>query len=354
MKLCIVLNNLLIGGSERKIINVANHMTVCGWDVTLIGLKPEHNEGLLKTVHKDITIYLANTKLSIIKYFIKNRFNSFFLLNSYPALFSPLFRLLNKNSNISFLNNTSELPNNYSSLKLNILRYSIKYCDNVVYGAKKQRDMWITQYGFPSSNSTVLYNGVNTDIFRRVSQTKKDQTLNIIMVGQLRIEKNYVEAITVFNQLNEANVDFTVKIIGGGNTVYKGELITLIKKLSLEGKVELVGEAQNVKIHLEKANTFLLSSNAVETFSNSALEAMSMSLCVVISDIGGANEMVKSGNDGIVYNNTEDLFNSLMSITDPNLRNHLANNARDTVVNRFSQQDMFHQYTLLASGELAC
>ncbi len=44
----------------------------------------------------------------------------------------------------------------------------------------------------------------------------------------------------------------------------------------------------------------MLPSVAVESFSNAALEAMSMGRPVILSDIGGAREMIDDGVEGYV------------------------------------------------------
>ena len=51
---------------------------------------------------------------------------------------------------------------------------------------------------------------------------------------------------------------------------------------------------------LAAIDVFVLPSIAVESFSNAALEAMSMGRPVILSDIGGAREMIDDGVEGYV------------------------------------------------------
>lgn len=61
-------------------------------------------------------------------------------------------------------------------------------------------------------------------------------------------------------------------------------------------------ELEDVREALAALGIFVIASTAVGVFSNAALEAMSMNRCIVLSDIGGAGEMVMEGKNGDVFN----------------------------------------------------
>ena len=56
---------------------------------------------------------------------------------------------------------------------------------------------------------------------------------------------------------------------------------------------------------LTAIDVFVLPSTAVESFSNAALEAMAIGRPVILSDIGGAREMIDDGVEGYVVSPTE-------------------------------------------------
>ncbi|MDQ3776329.1 MAG: glycosyltransferase [Pseudomonadota bacterium] len=98
-------------------------------------------------------------------------------------------------------------------------------------------------------------------------------------------------------------------------------------------------------------DVFVLTSKAVETFSNAALEAMAMARPVVLSDVGGAREMVSEGKNGYVYpkGDVERLAQILKLIHDrPHLRQALGDVGRVMVEERFSFSQMVDEYERLA------
>ncbi|NVC63221.1 glycosyltransferase [Vibrio sp. 05-20-BW147] len=354
MKLCIVMNSLAIGGSERKMVHVANFLIKSGLDVTVLSLKKKNDDFVLSLLDSGVKVDFAEGVPSIFRYFILNRFDSFFLLNSYPALFSSIIRILNFSSVICYLNNTSVLPSGYSSFKFVLLKLSARFVSSVVYGADSQRVHWHKNYGFSFVRNKVVYNGVDLDFYEK---TKADTSscLKIAMVGQLRKEKNHIEAINVLKMLVDNQVDARLSIVGGDKEgKVKAYLESLVDKNNLNEYVQFHGEVRNVKDILIDSNVFLLCSNSVETFSNAVLEAMAIGLPVVISDIGGAREMVESGASGLVYEpgNTKELFEKLVSLTSTDYRNELIYNARRRVEDKFSSEKMMNEYLKLAKGIL--
>ena len=69
--------------------------------------------------------------------------------------------------------------------------------------------------------------------------------------------------------------------------------------------MHFIGEIEDVRPVLAALDVFVLPSIAVESFSNAALEAMSMGRPVILSDIGGAREMIHDGVEGYVVSPTE-------------------------------------------------
>ena len=65
--------------------------------------------------------------------------------------------------------------------------------------------------------------------------------------------------------------------------------------------VHMVGSAEDVRPYLKAADLFVLTSVAVETFSNAALEAASMGLPIVMSDVGGSPEMFPDSANCTIY-----------------------------------------------------
>ena len=97
---------------------------------------------------------------------------------------------------------------------------------------------------------------------------------------------------------------------------------------------------------------------AVESFSNAALEAMSMGRPVILSDIGGAREMIDDGVEGYVVSPTELAArgcprSSRRCTPIRRKRQQMGAAARARAVSRFSVAGMVAAYRGLLHGEVS-
>jgi len=342
MKLCIVMTNLKIGGSERKMVKLANYLSDKGISVSILTLKFSRDEVLVGELNSSVKVLYFGSKLEFFRYLFVNKVDNFFLLNSYPLFFSFLFRVGNPRSRIFYLNNTSVYAD--GKLKLLLIKFSAMFCNGIVFGAKAQLCYWNYQYGFNINKSMVIYNGVDVECFK--NDIELQSKFEIVMVGQVRPEKNYFQAVNCIKLLVDDGFDVSLNIVGGGKGLV--QLRDYISNLNLTAYINLHGEVYDVKKYLEVARIFLLCSNKVETFSNAVLEAMSMGKIVIISDIGGAREMIDHGVNGYIFevNNTEDLKQCIIKAFDDK-SDLLANNARKTVLEKFTSINMMRSYMRL-------
>lgn len=89
-------------------------------------------------------------------------------------------------------------------------------------------------------------------------------------------------------------------LVGGGNEKYESEMKNLAQKLDISEKVIFAGLQSDVRSFYWLSDLFTLASTRIETFSIAALEAMSTGLPCVLTDIGGANEMIQPGINGFL------------------------------------------------------
>ena len=136
-------------------------------------------------------------------------------------------------------------------------------------------------------------------------------------------------------------------IVGGGE-----KELALKKKAADAGVSDFIrfpGEMHDVRSALAAMDVFVLTSLS-ETFSNAALEAMAMGRPVVLSDVGGAREMVWEGVNGHLYPPSDIVH--LTSIlgklaADSHALRRMGEEARRTIVERFSFSRMVDEYEAL-------
>ncbi|HEX6723006.1 MAG TPA: glycosyltransferase, partial [Burkholderiaceae bacterium] len=229
--------------------------------------------------------------------------------------------------------------------------------DLTVHGSDAQRHFWMKVNGAAWNKSTVVYNGVDSGHFEitgafeagkrlRASLGVKPESLLVGTVGMCRPEKNQAVLLTMMRSLRVSRVDAHLVIAG------EGPLLDSLKRqavaLEVADRVHFTGAVEDVRPVLAALDVFVLPSRAVESFSNAALEAMSMGRPVVLSDIGGAREMITDGVEGYVVSPTE-LAARLPAIiaalyADRRKRQQMGQAARDRVVSSFSVSAMVAGY----------
>lgn len=184
----------------------------------------------------------------------------------------------------------------------------------------------------------VIPSGINIDQFA------KDAGRRELLRNKYDIKENEVLLITASRVMSEKNIDFLVRafaiirktrkdvklmIVGEGS--FRDELDAMVKELHLEDCIIFTGllDKEGMIAHYQASDIFVFAS-LTETQGLVAVEAMAAGLPVVAVKASGIEDMIKSGQDGILTDNTEDNFaaNTIKLIEDGELRKKMADAAR--------------------------
>ena len=177
-----------------------------------------------------------------------------------------------------------------------------------------------------------------------IDQFAKDAGRRTELRGKYGVKENEVLLVTASRVVPEKNIDFLVRafaiirktrkdaklmIVGEGS--FRDELEVLVKELQLEDCVIFTGllDKEGMIAHYQAGDIFVFAS-LTETQGLVAVEAMAAGLPVVAVKASGIEDMIKSGQDGILTDNTEDNFaaNTVRLIEDSELRNKMSASAR--------------------------
>jgi glycosyltransferase involved in cell wall biosynthesis len=314
-----LLNNLGVGGSERKIVRLANRMVDEGVRVSLTCLNGPY------TIESGIRREVPLTKIErkgkfsfsalwrLRKTIARERPQAVIAVNLYSALYLALvLPLLPYKPRTVALVNTSTFYGSRTWKR--IYQQVLARLDHTVHGSQAQRGFWFRRNCTAWQHSSVIYNGVDSDHFEatkffedarrvRASLGVKPDALLMGTVGMCRPEKNQEVLLTTLRRLRVACVDVHLVIAGDGPL--RKSLERRATELEVADRVHFLGQIDDVRPVLAALDVFMLPSRAVESFSNAALEAMSMGKPVILSDIGGAREMIDSGVEGYVVATNE-------------------------------------------------
>lgn len=160
-------------------------------------------------------------------------------------------------------------------------------------------------------------------------------TVLVAIVGRMVYDKGVTFVIDAIKKVRDKNIVFI--FIGEGLLMEETK-----NKLSQEiavGRVILLGKQNNVISILKECDIFLFAT-LHENLSNALLEACSMGLAVIATNVGGNPEVIRNGYNGILIppSNSDEIEQAVMLLArDKPLREKFGKNAMRTMAEEFSQ-----------------
>jgi glycosyltransferase involved in cell wall biosynthesis len=361
-----LLSSLTMGGSERKTVRLANALAARLHRPIVAYLNGPRS--LLAEIDSAVPTMCLNRrgKFSIVamrrllRLVRDTGVRTVVAINLYAALYAVLAKVLLPRARLRVCVsiNTTEFVTGKEARQMILYRWILRRADQLIFGAEAQRTLWCKRYalGRPDSH-IVLYNGVDTDYFdpERVAAAAiapRPAPL-LISVGKCRREKAQVDVVRAVGMLRAQGLEAGAVLVGDGpeRCLIEAE----VASLGLGHCVRMAGEAADVRPFLAAADLFVLPSIAVETFSNAALEAMSMGLPLVASEVGGIREMLAFGG-GVTYPPGD--VGALCALVkelwrDTAARAELGREARRAAIERFGWQNVIDTFAARIVSE-AC
>ncbi|MEQ1485349.1 glycosyltransferase family 4 protein [Methyloglobulus sp.] len=196
-----------------------------------------------------------------------------------------------------------------------------------------------------------IYHGLDTDLFASSVQDSpiaSDVNVPVVLsVGRLVEKKGFDYLIKACAILKERGHSFHCQIVGGGDG-YTETLVNLIKELGLEDTVRLLGAVTQEELReiYQQATLFALPCLVVDNgdrdgIPNVLVEAMSMCVPVISTDISGIPELIDNNDNGLLVpeKNALAMADAIERLlTDPGLRQQLGDAARARVCKDFDSQ----------------
>jgi CDP-glycerol glycerophosphotransferase len=177
------------------------------------------------------------------------------------------------------------------------------------------QDNLAKEYNLDSDKFDYCNNVLNpNEIINRSKEEIADSNIfnrgkTFINIARLSPEKDHKKLIYAFSKVLEKEKKSKLIIIGDGPL--RVELQQLVKKLSLKGRVLLLGQKFNPMPYLKASDCFVLSSN-YEGQGLVLLEAMVLGIPVISTDISGPRSVIKDGLGLLVDNSVDGLSQGML------------------------------------------
>lgn len=223
-----------------------------------------------------------------------------------------------------------------------LIRQGLKKVDFVQTISVQTREKLLGA-GFRDEQIQFVPNGIDTR--EEPVEAPSNDLLRIGYCGRLREIKGVHVLLDGFAKLKALYPDKKMQLIIAGSGETKAALDEQAKSLGIQADIEWLGTIQDTISFFRSIHIYVQPSFA-EGLPNSVMEAMAAQRPVVVSDIGGNNDLVEEGVNGLLFGagDASTLSSQLARLIDePEMSNQLANSGRQLIVERYGFESISRQ-----------
>lgn len=366
--LLITVDSLRLGGAETMLVNLVNRLDRAKFSTTVVSLSDDNplaariEPGAAELIALPRRFRYDFRPVSRIGDLIqRKRIRASLSFDMFDFFFVRLALLQLRVQQPTFLLSMHRTrPENLKDY-LQTFAYSrmLNGC-RIVSVSSQQAEYLSMRYRIAPERFRTIHNGIDVQYFdpALISESKAqirqrigipESASVILQVANFGIAKRHQDSFLALRMLRTVNPELKVvlALVGGGSSAREAELRLMSERLGVADAVLFLGVHRDVRPLYRMADCFTLSS-FTESFSISALEAMAMGLPCVLTDVGGAREMVREGIDGFVTPMGDPkalaekwimLLSSAQVLSSQEIREH--------IVQRFSVENCVGEYQTL-------
>ena len=293
-KIILYTPSLSLGGGNQFIINIYTIYKSLGLNVIIFPMNQENIGSNKYKVILEEDIY--NIKYFNISY-IKKINPEFILFNSDIPFQLNDIEILSKvtkmffvtHSDVAFSNSYIQKYHKYFNKIITVNNYSIIKISKLLK-IDKSKFLKIINYSDIKKNEKILKNRTKNKKFGIVSRFSEDKNIPMLIYALKEIFKKYT--------------DYKFYFIGTHNQSYDNYLIHLCKSNDIIKNISFEGYQTNIDKYYELFD-FIVLPSVSEGCSYNIIEAMTLGIPVVTSNVGGNHELIINNNNGFIYDYTD-------------------------------------------------
>jgi glycosyltransferase involved in cell wall biosynthesis len=363
--LLFIVNSLELGGAEKQVVTLLNHLDNSRFRLYLVYLKrgerllPQLDTGKLdELMCCDVTRGVERRAIRQLGAFIRGRhIDAIVCTNTYSMLYGYLARRQARpeKPKLATVFHTTLLRTYKEKAQMLLYQRLFKRSDLLLYVCENQRDYWRDR-GLRAAADGVVHNGIDVDYFSARQTARERSTLRasfgfacgdmvIGLCSSMRPEKAHGDLLQAISLLRARGIAAKALLIGDGPE--RGAIESKAHELGLREHVVITGMQPDVRPYIGCCDVMTLVSHAIETFSLAALESMALAKPLIMSDIGGASEQVLHGQTGLLFEpgDIPALAEHLNALTDESVRARMGAAAQRRVRQLFTVETMTAGFT---------
>ncbi|HEX7580589.1 MAG TPA: glycosyltransferase [Thermoanaerobaculia bacterium] len=357
LRVALVIDTLSRGGAERVLVTLANHLDPRRAEVFVVETRTEGPLGadLKPQVRHFVLGRRSRGDLVAIRrladFLDRERIDVVHTHSHSSAYLMRLVRILSGQSWRHVVHDHHG-PVESSWVNRTLDRLFLRRVNAYVAVSPRLLAYGLTAIGLPEEHCRFVPNGIEVP---PAEAHHSGEGFTVVQVGRFSPDKDQFTALKVAARLRDVIPGLKWLMVGrtGGEAATYAEVCRdQSTKLGLDGIVTFTGEQADVGPFLSRADVAILTSRA-EGLPISLLEAMAVSLPVVVTDVGACRALVEEGGGGIVaaVGDVEALAAAVVALSrDPARRNELGRRNREFVSRRFGAESMAEQVLAVYEG----
>ena len=363
--LLFIVNSLAVGGAEKQVVTLLNHLPPGRFRLHLAYLK--RSERLLPQLDTtrldslvccDIDRGIERRAVRQLRELIEtHQIDALVCTNTYSTLYGFLARRAARRRRPKLVTvfHTTLLRTLKEKAQMLVYTRLFKRSDLLLYVCENQRDYWRDR-GLRAAADAVVHNGIDVDYFSDLQTPQQKLEMRsglgltpedyvIGLCSALRPEKAHGDLLQAIAQLRSQGTPAKALFIGDGTE--RPTIEAQATALGLREHIVITGLQRDVRPYIGCCDVMTLVSHSIETFSLAALESMALGKPLVMSDIGGASEQVLHGQTGFLFEpgDIEALTAHLQSLASQTLRSRMGSAAQRRVRQLFTVDAMTTGFT---------
>lgn len=186
-----------------------------------------------------------------------------------------------------------------SYIKFKMQEKAFRKSDRVVAISKNTYQSIVDLFPFTKEQCSIVVNGFNfSEFYSRAKEfnVERSKRFKLIFLGRLETRKNVITAVKAVNSVNQAKrVDAELMILGDGDCRIEAEKEAAPHK----DHFHFLGFKSNPYPYLLSSNALIVTSTT-EGFPTVIIEAISLGIPVITTRVGGVDEIIQDGVNGLI------------------------------------------------------
>ena len=357
MKILFVANDTSLFGSNKSMLNLIEELKKYDHDINVIIPKKGEIEQELLNMQINYKIFRYYSWIcpmnehNFFKHFVKtlitffsvipmsrwiknNKIEIIHSINS-AVYIGSIVSSLTKVKHIWHIRELVEEDHNYRFYSKKMAIKQFNKASAIIYISKIVENKYNSLVG---AKSFLIYNGIPMLEYENIKDNEKNiNTYTILMAGNLSKTKGQEDAIKAIENLVNKKI-YNLKLLLAGKGDYEAELKKYVVTNQLSDYVEFIGFINKLEDIRKQTNIALVCSQN-EAFGRVTVEAMNCRNLVIGANTGGTVEIIKDGENGLLYKQGDylDLSKKIeYAINNWNDMEKIIDNAYEDVMTKFS------------------